>query len=374
MDFAFTEEQQELRDTARAFLAERAGSEALRKAVESELGYDAALWKRIGADLGWTSIIVPEEYDGLGLGYVELIALMEVMGEALFCGPYFSSICLGVNTLMQAGDDTQKRTWLPALASGQLTATLAHTEKGDWYDAIPATVAVANGDDFVLNGTKSYVPDGCSADLLFVTAVLDTDSSLGIFAVAADVEGLEREALPTMDQTRRQGLIRLTDVRIPRSARLGSVDAQAALIRILDLASVALAAEQVGGAQRCLDLAVDYAKQRVQFGRPIGSFQAIKHKCADMMIAVESARSAAYYAGCVAAEGSDELRTVASLAQAYCSEAYFNAAAEMLQIHGGVGFTWEYDVHLFFKRAKSTETLLDPPHSHRERIARSIGL
>jgi alkylation response protein AidB-like acyl-CoA dehydrogenase len=220
------------------------------------------------------------------------------------------------------------------------------------------------------------VPDGHSADLLVVAARREGtrgDDGLSLFLVPGDAAGLERRALPTMDQTRRQAHLELRDVRVPASALLGQEGgAGPALRRSLDLAAVALAAEQVGGAQRCLDLAVDYARERVQFGRPIGSFQAIKHKCADMLVLVETARSAAYYAGCVAAEGSAELGVAASLAKATCSEAYFRCAADCLQIFGGVGFTWEYDPHLYFKRAKSTETLLGDPDSHRERVAAAV--
>ena len=193
-----------------------------------------------------------------------------------------------------------------------------------------------------------------------------------LFAVPSDAPGLQREALATMDQTRRQARVVLDDVRLPEDALMSG--GEAALEKTLQLAAVALSAEQVGGAQRCLDAAVEYAKERVQFGRPIGSFQAIKHKCADMMVLVESARSASYYAGCVAAEDTEELPVVASLAQAVCSDAYFRCAAESLQIHGGVGFTWEYDVHLYFKRAKSSETFLGDAAWHRERVATMIGL
>ncbi len=379
MDFAFNEEQQELRATARSFLAEHAGPEPLRRAMESESGFDPSLWKQIGAELGWTSVHVPEAHGGLGLGYVELVALMEIMGEALLCAPFFSTVCLGANALLVAGSEAQRNEHLPGIAAGQTLATLAWTEGNGRPDATGIeTLARTDGGDYVLRGRKRFVPDGHCADLLIVAARSEGsrgEDGLSLFAVPADAPGLERRPLVTMDQTRRQAEVVLDDVRVPAAARLGEEGAGwAPLEKTLDLAAVALAAEQVGGAQRCLDLAVDYAKERVQFGRPIGSFQAIKHKCADMMVRVEAARSAAYYAGCIAAEDSDELPSVASLAKAYCSEAFFSCAAECLQIHGGVGFTWEYDAHLYLKRAKSSETLLGDPTYHRERIARMIGL
>ena len=371
MNFSFTDEQEELRSTARDFLAEHSSSEQVRKAMESEAGFDPQVWKQIGTELGWPALLVPEAYGGLGLSYVELVALLEVCGEALLCAPFFSTVCLGGNALLQAGTGAQKEHYLPALAEGRLITTLAFTEAGGRWDAagIQAT-ARRDGGEWVLSGTKTFVPDGSVADLLIVAA--REGDEVRLFAVPSDAPGLQREALATMDQTRRQARVVLDDVRLPEDALMSG--GEAALEKTLQLAAVALSAEQVGGAQRCLDAAVEYAKERVQFGRPIGSFQAIKHKCADMMVLVESARSASYYAGCVAAEDTDELPMVASLAQAVCSDAYFRCAAESLQIHGGVGVTWEYDVHLYFKRAKSSETFLGDASWHRERVATMIGL
>ena len=379
MDFAFNDEQQELRSAARSFLEDHSGPEQVRKAMESELGFDPQVWAQIGAELGWTSVAIPEEYGGLGLGYVELVALLEIMGESLLCAPFFSSVCLAANAVLTAGSDDQKRELLPGLAEGQRTGTLAYTEaSGRWDLGAIATTATRKGDEFILSGHKRFVPDGHCADLLVVAARSEgSEGSEGIslFALPAGTAGVTRQALPTMDQTRRQAEIRLENVRVPATALLGEEGAGGpALEKTLCLAGVALAAEQVGGAQRCLDLAVDYAKERVQFGRPIGSFQAIKHKCADMMVKVESARSAAYYAGCIAAEDGDELATVASISQASASDAYFECAADALQIHGGVGFTWEYDIHLYFKRARSSAVFLGDGTYHREKVARLMGL
>ena len=379
MRFAFTEEQDALRATARAFLAEHSSSDQVRLAMRSQLGFAPELWKTISAQLNWPAVCVPEDCGGLGLGAVELAALLEVMGEALLCAPFFSSVCLGVNALRVAGSEAQKREFLPAIAEGRTLATLAAFEpdKG-WSAAGIEAAARRQGGDYLLSGRKRFVLDGHCADLLVVAARREGsrgEDGISLFTVPSEAEGVERRALPTLDQTRRLAEIELHDVRVPASARLGEEGAgAAALERILELAAIGLAAEQVGGAQRCLDLAVAHAKSRVQFGRPIGSFQAIQHRCADMMLRVESARSAAYYAACVAAEDGPELARVASLAKAYCSDAYFQCAADSLQIHGGVGFTWEYDVQLHLKRAKWTESFLGDPAWHRERVARLIGL
>ena len=379
MNFAFTEEQEELRSAARSFLADHSSSDQVRAAMESELGYDPEVWKRIGAELGWPSVIIPEAYGGLGLSYVELIALLEVMGAHLLCAPFFSSICLGANALLVAGLEEQKSEHLPGIAEGRTRATLAATEASGRWDASGIESLVRrDGADFVLRGKKSFVLDGHCADLLIVAARhagTSGEEGISLFVVPGDHAGIERRALPTMDQTRRLAEIELRDVRLPASSLMGEEGGGwGPLSQILDRAAVALSAEQVGGAQACLDQAVAYAKERIQFGRPIGSFQAIKHKCADMMVEVESARSASYYAGCVAAEEGDDLGVSASLAKAYCSDAYFHCAANNIQIHGGVGFTWEYDAHLYFKRAKSTETFLGDAAYHRELVAQRIGL
>ncbi len=379
MHFAFNEEQEALRTAAREFLADHSAPAQVRAAMESERGYDPEVWRRIGTELGWTSIIIPEEYGGAGLTYVELIGLMEEMGAALLCAPFFSTVCLAANALLIGASEPQKQEHLPGIAAGQTIATLAATEaNGSWEASAITTQARREGRHIVLNGTKTFIVDGHTADLLLVTA-RDPGSSgsagVGLFVVPADAAGIQRRLLPTMDQTRKQAEVILADVRVPASARIGTPgDGGRILSQTLDRAAVALAAEQVGGAQRCLDLSVEYAKQRIQFARPIGSFQAIKHKCADMLLRVESARSASYYAGWAAAQNDAELPALASLAKAYCSDAYFHCAAESIQIHGGVGFTWEYDVHLYFKRAKSSEVLLGDPAYHRELVAQRLGL
>jgi alkylation response protein AidB-like acyl-CoA dehydrogenase len=378
MRFAFTEEQEALRDAARGFLADHSSSAQVRAAMQTDTGYDTTVWRRIGAELGWTAILIPEAYGGLGLGYVELVALMEEMGAALLCAPFFSTVCLATNVLLIGANEPQRQQHLPDIAAGATTATVACIEPNGRWDAAGIEMrAEQRGASFILNGTKSFVIDGHSAGLLIVAARCGGSRADGIcvFAVPAGTPGIERRLLPTMDQTRKQAEIRFHDVAVPATALIGPIGAGWPILsRALDLAAVALAAEQLGGAQRCLDMSVDYAKQRVQFGRPIGSFQAIKHKCADMLLRVESARSASYYAGWAASVQDPEVPALASLAKAYCSDAYFHCAAEAIQIHGGVGFSWEYDVHLYFKRARSSATLLGDATYHRELVAQRIGL
>ncbi len=379
MRLAFTDEQEELRAQARAFLAEHASSEALRRAMASELGFEPELWKRIGGELGWTGVAIPEMHGGAGLTFVELMALLEPMGEAVLAAPFFATACLATPALLAAPESPAAREWLPAIAEGRATATLAAGRAGGRMRSTPDAIRWRRtADGYTLAGRDGFVLDGATADLLLVAAAREgapPGTGLALFALPAPARGVERRALVTMDATRRFADVRLRDVSVSGAALLGDPDHGAeTLEQTLDLAAIALAAETTGGAQRCLDLAVAYAKERVQFGRPIGGFQAIKHKCADLMVAVETARSAVYHAGCVAAEACGELETPASLAKAWCSEAYFRCAADGLQIHGGVGFTWEYDVHLHLKRARSMESWLGSPSWHRERIAVAIGL
>ncbi len=371
MNFAFSEEQEELRKSVRRFLDDKSPEAEVRRLMETTEGYDPAVWSQMAQQLGLQGLAVPEEFGGSGYTYVELIVVLEEMGRALLCAPYLSSVALAANALLTSGDDAAKKDYLPGIASGDTIATLALTEPaGRWDEAGVTMTASGSGDSWTLDGTKSFVIDGHTAGLVLVPA--RTRAGVSLFAVAGDAPGLTRTPLATMDQTRKQAKLEFAGT----PARLVGPEGAAwpALSKTLDLAAVALAAEQVGGAQKVLDMSVEYAKVRVQFGRPIGSFQAIKHKCADMLLEVESAKSAAYYAGWAAAEDSDELPVVASLAKAYCSDAYFHAAAENIQIHGGIGFTWEHPAHLYFKRAKSSELYLGDPTYHRELLAQRIGL
>ena len=371
MNFAFSEEQEELRKSVRRFLDDKSPETEVRRLMETTEGYDPAVWSQMAQQLGLQGLAIPEEFGGSGFTYVELIVVLEEMGRALLCAPYFSTVALAANALLSSGDDSAKKDFLPGIASGETIATLALTEEtGKWDEDGVTLTATKSGDGWSLTGTKSFVLDGHLADLILVAA--RTPAGVSLFAVSGDAAGLTRTALSTMDQTRKQAKLEFAGT----PARLVGAegDGWKILSKTLDLAAVALAAEQVGGAQQVLDMSVEYAKVRVQFGRPIGSFQAIKHKCADMLLEVESAKSAAYYAGWAAAEDYDELPVVASLAKAYCSDAYFHAAAENIQIHGGIGFTWEHPAHLYFKRAKSSELYLGDPTYHRELLAQRIGL
>jgi alkylation response protein AidB-like acyl-CoA dehydrogenase len=380
VNFAFSEEQEELRKSVRRFLEDKSDSPEVRRLMETTEGYDTDVWKQMGQQLGLQGLAIPEEYGGSGYTFVELVVVLEEMGRSLLCAPYFSTVALAANAILASGDDSAKKELLPGIASGETIATLAFTEEsGRWDEDGIQMEATKSGDGYTLSGTKMFVIDGHVANLLIVAARAGAagggksdGAGVSLFAVDGDASGITKTPLQTMDQTRKQAKVEFANT----PARLIGAEggAGAALSKTLDLAAVALAAEQVGGAQKCLEMAVEYAKVRVQFGRPIGSFQAIKHKCADMLLEVESAKSAAYYAGWAAAEDSDELPVVASLAKAYCSDAYFHAAAENIQIHGGIGFTWEHDAHLYFKRAKSSELLLGDPTYHRELLAQRIGI
>jgi alkylation response protein AidB-like acyl-CoA dehydrogenase len=383
MEFAFTEEQEMIRETAAAFLAEVSDSAAVRRAMESEQGYDAALWERICSEMYWQAIHIPESVGGMGLGYVELVAMMEQMGRYLLCSPFFSTVCLASNALRIAGSDEQQLQWLGQICEGKLTATLGFNGGLSCWDAQAVTATYrSEGDGYVVNGAYRYVIDGHTADLLIVAARVEGtagEDGISLFLLPADTVGVSRHWLPTMDQARKQAAVTLTDVRLDADAVMGSpAQAWPSLAKIIDLATIALAAEQVGGCQQLLDMAVAYTSERVQFNRTIASYQAIKHKAADMMLKTEVARSAIYYAACVAEESleggplAQELSEAASVAKSYCSDAYFAIAADTLQMFGGVGFTWEYDVHLYLKRAKSSEHLLGSGSFHRERLARAL--
>ena len=376
MNFAFSEEQDALRETVAQFLEQKSPSAEVRRLMETTEGYDPDVWNQMGAQMGLQGLHIPEEYGGQGYTFVELGIVLEEMGKRLLCAPYFATVVLGANAIINVGSDSQKKELLPGIAAGETIATLAFTEpSGKWgADGIAMTYEAA-GDGFTLSGEKMFVIDGHNADLIVVVARKAGSSGsdgLSFFTVAGDAEGLTRTPLETMDMTRKQAKLEFSGV---TAELLGDEGAGwAALSKTLDQAAVGLASEQVGGAQQVLDMSVEYAKVRVQFGRPIGSFQAIKHKCADMLLEVESAKSAAYYAAWAAADDNEELPTVACLAKAYCSEAYFHCAAENIQIHGGIGFTWEHDAHLYFKRAKSSETYLGDGTYHRELLAQRIGI
>jgi alkylation response protein AidB-like acyl-CoA dehydrogenase len=368
---AFSAEQEELRRSVRRFLDDTSPGAEVRRLMETEEGWDRAVWRAMAERVGMQGIQVAEAFGGAGLGHVELGIVMEELGRSLACVPYFSTVGLAVNALLTSGDERAQRELLPRFASGEATGTLAVLEPaGSWdLDAV-ATTARRHGDGWVVDGAKAFVIDGHTADVLLVAA--RTPGGLGLFAVEGGAAGVERVPVPQLDQTRKLARVELSAAPATLVGEEGGAGSW--LPRALDLAAVALAMEQVGGAQRCLDMSVEYAKARHQFGRPIGSFQAIKHRCADMLVRVESARATAYYAAWAAAEGAQELPAVASLARAYCSEAFSWVAGETIQVHGGIGFTWEHDAHLYFKRAKASELLLGDPAHHRELMLRRIGV
>ena len=374
MNLGISTEQRELRESVRRFLTERAPLTRVRELMETADGTDPDVWRQASAQLGLPGIAVPEEYGGAGFSFAEQAIVLEELGAALFTGPYLASAVLAATTLLASDDEEAKKDLLPGIAAGETVATLAFTEDGGSWD--PASIRLAatktTKNDWRLDGHKSFVLDGHAADLILVVAATETDGRLSLFAITGTADGLTRRALPTLDQTRK--LARLAFDHTPARLVGEPGAARAVLDHTLDVAAVALAAEQLGGAQRALDMAVAYAKVRQQFGRPIGSFQAIKHRCADLLLEVESLRSAVGYAAAAVAASSAELPVLAPLLKAYASEVYSHVAGENIQIHGGIGFTWEHDAHLYLKRAKASELFLGDAGYHRERLATRIGL
>lgn len=384
MDFALSDEQLMIQESAAGFLAKASDSAAVRAAMESER-YDGKLWRQIADELCWPALIIPEAHGGLGLGFVEQAILLEQMGRRLLGSPFLSSACVATPALLLGDNEALKARWLPELAAGSLTATLACSANSRAGYLLPQGVqATVEGDGWRLDGLCEAALDGAQADLLIVAARLavDQNAGIGLFAVPANQAGISRYALPTLDQTRRLGQLTFEAVRVSADQCL---HAPGTGLRLLDttlqLGAIALACEQTGGAQQCLDLTLAYLGERQQFGRPIASFQAIKHRCADLMLEIEGARSACYYAACVAhevltADGdrliAGELGEASAIAKIHASEAFTHCAAESIQLHGGVGFTWEYDPHLYFKRARASEQLFGSPAQHRERLAHLI--
>ncbi|MFD2642860.1 acyl-CoA dehydrogenase family protein [Pseudomonas japonica] len=385
MEFAFTEEQLMIRDSAERFLAQASDSQAVRAGMARDDGYDPELWRRIGQELYWPALMVPEQHGGMGLGFVELALLLEQCGRFLLGSPLFATSCLATPALLLASNPTPQAEWLPAIAAGQTSATLAFSSDGGLAaDSVQVTARV-EGHEQVLNGRYALVADGAQADLLIVAARSPHshgEDGISLFALPACTPGITRRALPTLDQTRRLADVELRDVRLGDAHLLCPPGQGWPLLRaVLDIAAIGLAAEQTGGAQQSLDLTLAYIGERKQFKRTIASFQAIKHRCADLMLQVECARSAAWYAACIAQQRLDpagdpslaaELPLAAATAQIHASEAFFHCAAESIQLHGGVGFTWEYDPHLYFKRARASEQWLGTPAWHAERLAAQL--
>jgi alkylation response protein AidB-like acyl-CoA dehydrogenase len=379
MDFGFNQEQELLRATARKFLDNECTSEFVRQRMAEPAGVTDEFWTKL-AEQGWLGLVYPEEYGGSGLGFVDLTVLMEEMGRSVMPGPFVSTVLLGGLTILEAGSPAQKKDWLPRISAGQAKATLAFTEPNARWDAAAVTVtARPNGAGFTLSGTKLFVLDAHLADVIVVAARTREggrpEEGLSLFLVNRDARGLAVKLLPTMDQTRKLCEVTLSDVRVGAEALVGPKDgAWAPLSRVLDRATVALCAEMCGGAQRVLDMTTEYAKIRIAFGKPIGSYQGVKHRAADMLVEVENAKSLTYYAAWAVDENVPEAPLAASMAKAYTSDAYRRTAGAGIQLHGGIGFTWEHDLHLYFKRAKSSEFTFGDATYHRERVAQLINL
>jgi len=375
MDFGFSEEQDMLRESARQFLETECPISYVREMMEDPTGYSEEQWKKM-ADLGWTGLIFPETYGGAGLNMVDLVVVLEEMGRTVMPGPFFATVILGGMAIDLAGSDAQKQRYLPGICDGSLKATMAHVEEsGRWDAAGIAMPAKKAGTSYALSGTKLFVHDAHNADVLVVPARTGGKGEKGItlFLVDAKQPGVQITLLKTMDQTRKLCAVTFDDVTVGKGAVLGKVNQGWAVLEgVLDRAKVALCAEMCGGAQRVLDMSVEYAKVREQFGRPIGSFQAIQHKCANMMVQVESSKSATYYAAWAVANDVPEAHLAASMAKAYCSDAYRAVSAEGIQVHGGIGFTWEHDMHLYFKRAKGSEVAFGDATWNRELVARAV--
>ena len=377
MDIGFTEEQELLRASARRFLENECPSAFVRQRMAEPEAMTEVFWQKL-AEQGWFGILYPEEAGGSGLGLVDIAVLMEEMGRAVMPGPFFSTVLLGGAAILEAGSQGQQQEWLPRIAAGAAKVSLAWTEPNARWDA---TGIMATGREmaagFALSGIKLFVPDAHLSDAL-VVAVRTRDGStmedgVSLFLVPKDTPGLAVTLLPTIDETRKLCEVRLDNVALTLAALLGDKHGGwPALARVLDRATVALCAEMCGGAQRVLDMTTAYAKIRIAFGKPIGSYQAVKHRAADMLVDVENAKSLTYYAAWAIDEGLTEAPLAVSMAKAYASDAYRKVAGAGIQLHGGIGFTWEHDLQLYFKRAKASEVAFGDATWHRERVARLL--
>ena len=376
MDFAFSEEQEMLRTSTRSFLAKAVPSSFVRKQMETDHAYDADLWKKM-VEQGWTSLGIPEEYGGVGT-FLDLVVVLEETGRVLLPGPLFETMGLAVPVLLEAGTAAQKTEVLGAIAAGSARATVAMTEPSGRWDAEGITLTASrSGQGWKLDGTKLFVPGAGVADYIVVPARTRGEGETGItlFLVRRDAAGLSTRALKTIDMTNKWYEVKLEGVQIPDADVMGEVDnGWTPLRRALEWGTAALCAEMVGGAQAVLETSVEYAKTRQQFGKPIGIYQAVSHKLSNMLLEVESAKSVTYYAAWAVDADAPDRALACSIAKAYTSDAYRHATADGIQVHGGIGFTWEHDMHLFFKRAKASEVTLGDPTFHRELVAQALDL
>ena len=379
MNFGFNDEQELLRSTARKFFENECASETVRKLMDGPEGMTPDLWKKL-AEQGWLGLIVPDEWGGMGLGIVDLVVLMEEMGRAVVPGPFFSTVLLGGLAILDAGSEAQKKAWLSRLSSGDAKAALAWMEPSAELGARGITLpATAKAGGYSLDGTKLFVQDAHTADVIVVAARTASgktpEEGVSLFLVPRGTPGLSVTLLPTMDQTRKLCEVTLKGVTVGADALMGTAGAGwTPLGRVLDRATVALCAEMCGGAQKVLDMTVEYAKIRQAFGRPIGSYQGVKHRAADMLVDVENSKSITYYAAWAMDEGVAEGPLAVSMAKAYVSDAYRRVSGAGIQLHGGIGFTWEHDLHLYFKRAKGSEFTFGDATWHRERVAQLVNL
>jgi alkylation response protein AidB-like acyl-CoA dehydrogenase len=378
MDIGFTEEQELLRDTARKFLDSECDTKFVRAMMATEAAVTPEFWGKL-AENGWLGIIYPEEDGGSGLGLVDLVVLMEEVGRAVMPGPFPATVLLGGAAIAEAGSPSQRHEFLPGIAAGSVKATLAATEPNARWDAAGITLAgCEERGGFTLSGTKLFVPDAHLADVLVVAARTSDGSTMedgvSLFLVPKGTAGVTVRVLPSVDETRKLCEVAFDNVAVPATALLGDLNGGwPALARVIDRAAVALAAEMCGAAQRVLDMTVEYAKLRVAFGKPIGSYQGVKHKCADMLIEIENAKSLTYYAAWAVDEGEPDAAMAVSMAKAAASDAGRKVCAAGIQLHGGIGMTWEHDLQLYLKRAKASEIALGDATWHRERIARLLG-
>ena len=372
MKFSFSREQDEFRSSLRRFLGDHSPTRQVRRLMDTEAGWERAGWQALNRELGLAALRIPESLGGHGFGFSEHCIALEEMGRALLCAPYFSTTVLAAGAILNAGSTMQQEVLLPGIATGDTVATLAATEDNGRWDAAATTLSAAKSvNGYTLNGHKSFVVDGHTADLIVVLARAPGslgETGLSLFTVRGDAPGLVRRPLASMDPTRKLARLEFSDV---QANLLGDEGAAAApFARTMLEAAVCLANEMVGGAARLREDALAYAMMRMQFGRPIASFQSMKHKQADMLLEVELAKAAAYFAAGALDDGDADIAATASLAKAAAGDAYMQTAIHSIQIHGGVGFTWEHDAHLWFKRAKSSEVLFGDGHHHREQMMR----
>ncbi|MGH7866005.1 MAG: acyl-CoA dehydrogenase family protein [Candidatus Binataceae bacterium] len=376
MDFGFSEEQEMLRRTARGMLEKECPTSVVRKLMDDARGYDQELWKTLGS-LGWLGLVLPEEFGGAGLSYVDLVLVLEEMGRVLLPAPFISTVVFA-ETIRRGASPVRQRELLPKIAKGDLVGTLAYMEASGSYGADGIVMpARREGNEFVLEGQKLFVPDAHVADYMTVATRTAGQGTHGItlFAIDGKRAGLTLVPLKTMDQTCKLFEVRFDGVRATADDLLGDPDRGWRILGpVIDRGKLMVAAEMCGGAQKAMEMAVDYAKVREQFGRPIGSYQAISHKCANMLIDVEGAKSATYAAAWAIGGDSDEATLAVAIAKAAASDAYRRTAADAVQVHGGIGFTWEHDMHLYFKRSKSSEVAFGDATYNRELVAQMIGL